>query len=105
MFKLIQHYNCFQTPWQLNSSCYLLNDIFIRKSIAERMEIISTDRRILQRRAAKESRAVAQVAARLKGYALMPPQLPVRDQPAKSPAPRPQQPQQQRLAHLAKVTL
>lgn len=33
----------------------MLHDIFIGKSIAERMEIIGTDRRILQARLAKEA--------------------------------------------------
>lgn len=32
---------------QLNSACYSLHDIFFNKTSAEKMEIISTDRRIL----------------------------------------------------------
>lgn len=82
---------------QLNASCYMLHDIFIRKSVADRMEIIATDRRIQYRRLAKEAEAAAALSARLKSCAITTtrPSTPLTMAVAS----------RQRLSSLAKVTL
>lgn len=74
----------------------MLHDIFITKSVADRMEIIANDRRNQFRRLSREADAAAIVSARLKTYAV------TTTRPA---SPLVSVASRQRISSLAKVTL